>query len=215
MDKVSLIIPCYHATHDLLVTTLACLNSLNETDAPDEVIVVDDGSPLKLGGIDDVILLTRRKNGGYAAAVNTGLKEATGNIIVICNNDVVFLQPQWLEELIKPLKLGYSIASIRTTDSDGWLTEDKITEGDKFGSIWAMKRDVYETIGGLDETFGKGYFEDLDYHKRAEDSGFKIAKNHAGIVEHIGKATFRIVDPSDRSYATARARFKEKWGKVW
>lgn len=152
---------------------------------------------------------------GYAENVNAGLRASAGDPIIICNNDITFIQPDWLEHLLKPLKEGYDIASIRTTDSDGWETEDKITEGDKFGSIWIMKRKVYETIGALDETFGKGYFEDLDYHKRAEDAGFKIGKNHAGLVEHIGKATFKVVDPEDKSYSQAKQRFIEKHGGVW
>jgi len=154
-------------------------------------------------------------NDSYAVNVNNGLKATTGDYLIICNNDIEIIQPDWLDHLLKPLKEGYDISSIRNTEADGWQTEDKITEGDKFGAIWAMKREVYETIGGLDESFGKGYYEDLDFHKRAEDAGFKVAKNHAGIVEHIGKATFKIVDPDDTSYLEATQKFKAKWGKLW
>lgn len=215
-----MVVPCYHVNLELAIITGKMIDSLDETWPDDnaEVILVDDGSP---GGafqdivFDELFSIRREVNGGYAAAVNTGLREATGDVIIICNNDVVFIQPDWLKHLLKPLQEGYDISSIRTSDSDGWTTDDKITEGDKFGSIWAMKREVYETIGGLDESFGKGYFEDLDYQKRAEDAGFKVGKNHAGLVEHIGKATFSIVDPDDTAYKKAMERFKEKHGKIW
>lgn len=215
-----MIVPCYWASMDLIETTAKCLDSLSETtdSQPEEVLIINDGSPLDMSFIDDTDFkqqfkqINRENNGGYAAAVNTGLYYAKGDILIISNNDIRFY-PRWLEHILKPLK-DYDISSIVTSDQ-GWDTRDEITEGDKFGSLWAMKRKVYDTIGGLDETFGKGYFEDLDYQKRAEEAGFKVAKNHAGLVEHTGKATFKEVDPEDKAYIKARSRFIEKHGKVW
>lgn len=208
--NTSMIIPVYAVNEDLARLTARCVSSMSH-EFPDELFIIDDASPVKLP-MDNVV--RRSSNGGFAAAVNTGLSLAEGEILIICNNDILFIQPEWLSHLTKPLD-RYDICSIRTTDSDGWVTEDKITFGDKFGSIWAMKRKVYDTIGGLDEGFGKGYFEDLDYHQRAKEAGFKIVKNHAGLVEHIGKATFSEVDPNDTSYQEAMMKFKKKHGAVW
>ncbi|NBW15943.1 MAG: hypothetical protein EBR82_48965, partial [Caulobacteraceae bacterium] len=118
----------------------------------------------------------------------------------------------WLAHITKPLEEGYDISSICTTDSDGWETEDVITEGNKFGSLWAMKREVYEKLGGLDEGFGKGYFEDLDYHRRAEQAELRIGKNHAGLAHHEGKHTFKEIDPIDLHFYEARDKFIAKWG---
>lgn len=148
----------------------------------------------------------------FAENVNRGLKQATGDILVIVNNDLQFIQDDWLEHLTNPLK-DYDICSIRTTE-EGWDAEDRLEEDAKFGSLWAMNRKVYDTIGGLDENFGN-YFEDLDYHQRAKDAGFKVVKNHNGLVEHIGKATFKEVDPEDEQYNKAMQKFIEKWGHVW
>jgi len=213
-DKVSIIIPAYYADQKLVDITANCLNSLRETEL-NEIILVDDGSPIRAMHEASTIDIRLNENKGYAGAVNAGLARATGDYLVISNNDIEFIQPGWLDHLLKPLHDGCDIASIRSTDPDGWEVEDKITEGDKFGCIWAMKRIVYKTIGGLDESFGKGYFEDLDYQKRAEEAGFRVAKNHAGLVEHYGKATFSRVDVEDTSYYAAMERFKEKYGKVW
>lgn len=218
---ISMIIPCYWSTPELWEMTLKCINSLNDTTdtEPQEVLIINDGSPLDCHLKDDTDFvqqfkqIDRQKNGGYASAVNTGLYHATGDIFIICNNDITFPQHDWLDHLLKPLNMGYDISSIVTSDQ-GWDTRDEITEGDKFGSLWAMKRKVYETVGALDQSFGN-YFEDLDFHKRAEDAGFRVAKNHAGIVEHIGKATLKEVDPEDRSYLEAMEKFRKKWGSVW
>jgi GT2 family glycosyltransferase len=217
-ESVSLIIPCYFVDESFVKMTEKCIQSIEtKGDHIDELIIVDDGSPYEVPDFEQegIIFVKRDTNGGYAAAVNSGLNRATGDTIIICNNDIEFIQPDWLSHLLKPLKEGYDIASIRTTDCDGWITDDYLSEGDKFGSIWAMKRNVYNSVGGLDESFGKGYFEDLDYQKRAEDAGFKVGKNHAGLVHHVGKATFSVVDTDDRSYRTAMEVFRKKHGKVW
>lgn len=220
---ISMIITCYWVNPTLIDTTIDCLNSLNDTtdSEPEEVLIIDDGSPIEFEFTDNTDFIqqfrtiSRENNGGYAAAVNTGLYYAKGDPIIVCNNDIKFIQPNWLKHLTQPLKEGYDISSIRTTDSDGWATEDAYEIDAKFGSIWAMKRKVYQALGGLDEGFGKGYFEDLDYHERAKQAGFKVVKNHAGIVEHQGKATFKEIDPEDKTYSIAKTRFIRKHGKLW
>jgi GT2 family glycosyltransferase len=212
----SLIMPCYFANPKMVKMTQECYYSLKDTNYNDQVIIVDDGSPIKgnvgMTGIHKFIRLP--KNKGYAGAVNAGLAEAEGDYLIICNNDIEFIQHDWLNHLLKGFNEGYDIVSIRTTDADGWLEDNFISEGDKFGSFWAMRREVYEKIGGLDESFGN-YFEDLDYQKRAEDAGFRVGKNHAGIVHHYGKSTFKVIDPTDSNYLAAAEKFKDKWGEIW
>jgi GT2 family glycosyltransferase len=206
--KTSIIIPCYWVNVHLIRLTEDCLTSLKAYGSPDEVIVVDDGSPITVGAN-----VVRETNGGFAAAVNSGLREASGDVLIVSNNDIVFT-PCWLNAILSPLDAGYDISSIRTSDCDGYTVEDKITENDNFGSLWAMKRNVYETLGGLDERFGKGTFEDQDYKQRALAAGFRIAKNHAGLVEHVGRATFDTVDPGHESFSRNQKVYKEKWGRV-
>lgn len=206
----SLIITSYHRDEGMANLTRKCLASLKER--PDEVIVVDDCSPLRVE-FPNVKQIFRKKNGGFPECANTGFREAKGDIIILSNNDVEYTDG-WLEAILEPLKMGYDISSIRVSDSDGETTENKITEGDFFGSLWAMKREVYDTIGGFDERFKDGTFEDKDFHLRAEAAGFKIAKNHAAYVKHTGRATMVKVYPNNENYKTNMERFKKKWGYV-
>lgn len=216
---ISAIVPCLWVNEELVDMTIKCVSGLKQATEIDDLIIVDDGSPFDYFGqavrrLEGYIQIIReQQNNGYATAVNSGLKVAKGEIIVVCNNDIEFIQHGWLHHLTWPLE-EYDICSIRTSDSDGWETKDELEEGAKFGSLWAMRREVYEKIGGLDESFGN-YFEDLDYQKRAEDAGFKVVKNHAGLVHHIGKATFSQTDPEDKNYFEAMDKFKKKWGEVW
>lgn len=209
--RTSLIIPAYFVDESFDVMTAKCLDSL-KYGMPDEVLVVDDGSPYTPQLLHSCRLICNPQNGGYASAVNLGLSEAKGEILIIANNDIQFL-PGWLDGILYPLEQGYDIASIRTSDN-GWETTDKLTEGDKFGSLWAMTREAYEGVGALDESYGKGYFEDLDYRKRAINGGYKIAKNHACLVEHQAKATFQAVDPGDEHYQAAMNRYIDLWGAL-
>lgn len=212
MDKaVTIIIPCYWSSTALFEMTEKCLESLyfNGWNDIDEVLVIDDGSPHRLIPSYGT-LLVRETNGGYAKAVNTGLYKASGDFIIICNNDIEFIQPDWLQHLLQPLEEGAGISSIRTTDSDGWNTEERYEENAKFGSIWAMTKDTFKLLGNLDDSFGKGYYEDLDYWHRAQEQGIRIIKNHAGLVEHKGAATFKTFDDLVNMHYDAMIKYAEK-----
>ncbi len=210
MGKTSLVIPIYSTTEKSIEMAERCLDSL-KYGRPDEVIVVDDGSPLEHHyECDRLIRLTY--NQGYTVAVNTGLKASTGDIIIIGNSDLTFT-PGWLEGILKPLQEGCDVSSIVTSDQ-GYLTKDEITIGNRFGSLWAMKREVYEDIGSLDESLGRGYFSDAAYYMELRAKNYRVGKNWAALVEHEGGSTFKAVDPDYKSYYESMKRFKRKYGLI-
>ena len=53
-----------------------------------------------------------------------------------------------------------------------------------------MKRAVFDVIGGLDERFGLGFFDDDDLAERARRAGFELAVAHDLFVHHFGSRTF-------------------------
>ncbi|MFK3979302.1 glycosyltransferase family 2 protein [Micromonospora sp. NPDC050397] len=76
--------------------TRRCLESLRATTGPGqrfEVVAVDngsrDGSAELLAAQPDVRLIRNRRNVGFAAAVNQAYREATGELILLLNSDVV------------------------------------------------------------------------------------------------------------------------------
>jgi hypothetical protein len=76
-----------------------------------------------------------------------------------------------------------------------------------------MKRAVYDKIGGLDERFGLGLFDDDDLAERARRAGFELAVAHDLFVHHFGSRTFlgNGIDIDGLLEANAR-RFVAKWG---
>ena len=76
-----------------------------------------------------------------------------------------------------------------------------------------MKRAVYEAIGGLDERFGLGFFDDDDLAERARRAGFELAVAHDLFVHHFGSRTFagNGVD-AEKLLDQNAGRFAAKWG---
>ena len=77
-----------------------------------------------------------------------------------------------------------------------------------------MKRAVYDKIGGLDERFGLGFFDDDDLAERARRAGFELAVAHDLFVHHFGSRTFagNGID-AERLLDQNAQRFAEKWGR--
>ncbi len=62
-----------------------------------------------------------------------------------------------------------------------WFTTGKLS-----GFCLLIKRAVYESIGGLDEQFGLGLWDDDDLAERARRAGFELAVAHDLFVHHFG-----------------------------
>lgn len=207
---ISLIIPVYAINKHLVEITDRCLTSMVQTTPQDvEVIIVDDGShiPYKtnIGK-----LITLDENCGYAHAMNVGMEHASGEVLILGNNDLTFHE-NWLVELLFPLNVGFDIATCWTSDQHNIDLEDKIEAHAKFGAIFAMTRSVYDTVGEFDEQF-RGYFCDTDYRRRAIEYGFRIGKNLNLVIEHEAKATYNVTDPDDDEFLRAQRLYEAKYG---
>src|SRR5580704_8164532 len=90
-----------------------------------------------------------------------------------------------------------------------WFTVPKLS-----GFCLFMKRAVHDKIGGLDERFGIGFFDDDDLAERARRAGFELAVAHDLFAHHFGSRTFagNGVDAGKLLDENAR-RFADKWGQ--
>jgi glycosyltransferase involved in cell wall biosynthesis len=95
--SVSVIIPTYNRADYI---EAAVRSALEQTQPPDEIIVVDDGStdetPAILARFGLPVIVLRQSNGGEAAARNAGLRRATSDAVLFLDSDDL-LMPQCIE----------------------------------------------------------------------------------------------------------------------
>jgi hypothetical protein len=82
----------------------------------------------------------------------------------------------------------------------------------------AMRRDVFQQVGALDEQFEVGMFEDDDYSRRVRTAGLKVICAEDVFVHHFGQASFGELCTGgqyDRLLDGNRERFEQKWNVKW
>ena len=183
-------------------------------------------------------LVQNEENLGFAAGNNRGLAVAEGEHLVILNNDT-YVTPGWLIGLIRHLCKDPSLGLVGpVTNNIG--NEAKIdihyadmSEMQKAASAYtsrhagkeldistvaffcvAISRTAYAEVGGLDERFGLGFFEDDDYCRRVRQAGLRIAVAEDVFVHHHLSASFDLLDERRRQalFERNRALYEDKWG---
>jgi GT2 family glycosyltransferase len=103
---VSVVIPTYNRS---AFTVLAVESVLDQSVAPQEIIVVDDGStdetPTALERFQGLIRYVRRSNGGIARARNTGIGHARGRYVAFLDSDDLWA-PRRLQRMVEELPRG-------------------------------------------------------------------------------------------------------------
>lgn len=175
-----------------------------------EIIIVDDGSTDKSVGLvknefPHVKLVENTRNKGFASAVNTGVKQVRGEIIVLLNTDVTpekeFLKPllqNFRDEKVfavgcldksvedsKVIKRGRGVAWWER----GFLVHKRgeVNKTDTFwvsGGSGAFRKSIWNKLGGMDELYNPFYWEDIDLSYRAQKAGYKILFEPKSIVIH-------------------------------
>lgn len=194
--EVSAIIPTYNR-RELVQRALHTV--LAQTREVQEIIVVDDGSTDGTGDalketFGDRIRYVWQPNAGVSAARNHGLRLARGRFIALLDSDDEWLpektrlQTEWLDA--RP-DFGMVLCDVSRTDAshrefdvlrrreflpvDGDILKWVLLHPALVPASVMMRREVFDSVGGFDETLATG--EDLDFHLRV------AARWKIGIVE--------------------------------
>lgn len=118
----------------------------------------------------DEVLIVENNSIGYGRAVNCGLRAARGDFLVVLGNDT-----ELLEGSLADLAMHSGVCTPRITPQP----KDNFPR-----AFFCMPRWVYEEVGGFDERFVKGYYEDDDLIKRMFLAGIQFHYNPDVLVHH-------------------------------
>lgn len=176
--KVSIVIPTLNRLEDLLKPNLQSIIAYTNLDDV-EVIVVANGCT---DGTEDYVrslgpkfrCLSFPDALGYTRATNEGIKVATGDFIILYNNDVVLLgqdKNQWLDILLAPYKNNPKMGITGPLQlHDEYSDQDVI-----IGFCLCISRAALESAGGLlDEVYSPGGGEDIDLCCKVRAKGFTV-----------------------------------------
>lgn len=238
-------------THNGLPFTKLCLESVvANTDSRNyEIVVVDnastDNTPIYLRQFaarhSHVRLALNDRNRGFAAGNNRGLSLASGEVLILLNNDTI-VAPGWLSPLVRRLgdpsvgaagpvtnRIGNEAQVPCHYGNYGEFLEfaARYTESHRGEHLeipmlvmfcFAMHRDVFERVGFLDEQFAGAMFEDDDYAMRIREASLRLLCVEDSFVHHFGEGAIgnwaKTTEYGERFHAN-RARWEQKWQRKW
>lgn len=240
--SVSILIPVYgqHAT------TFACLKSIAEhpPSQPFEVIVMDDCSPepaaQALAAVQGVRFLRNASNLGFIGNVNAAAQAATGDWLVILNNDTV-VRPGAFDAMLDTFNQHHRVGLVgcKLLNADGSVQEaggivwrdgsawnwgrgqdrndprfNFVRDADYCsGAALTIRRRLFEQLGGFDSHYAPAYYEDTDLAFRIRQQGLRVLYQPAAEIFHLeGVSHGRDASSGVKAYQVANAKkFFERW----
>lgn len=228
----TIIIPTWN-NYNMLVRCLESIRSLTR-EAEYRVFVVDNGStdetPNYLKALEKqgypLCIYTNKTNEGFVKATNRGTREAgKGDNICWMNDDTQVVDGLWLHKLECDLQdptvgmavpISNYVMHLQRFDQSYELPEKHFTNLVVY-FVGLMRWDVFEKVGYLDERFGIGGNDDMDFSIRLRDAGYKLLVDRTVFCYHYGSQTL-LRDGDQKAYedinTTTRQILIDKWGQA-
>ena len=184
-----------------------------------------DGSVEWLKEQSDIKCIFNKENKGFPIGCNQGMEIAAGSEILLLNSDVI-VTPRWLEQLKCALYSSEKIGAVscltnkcsnfqqisvpyntKNIDIDGLMEfSEQFNHSDSskwlpyytlVGFCMLFRTSLYKKIGGLDEIFTPGNFEDDDYSIRIRMAGYQLLLCQDTFIHHFGSSSF--VNPASEA----------------
>ncbi|PYJ07797.1 MAG: glycosyl transferase [Verrucomicrobia bacterium] len=212
------------ATYNGARTLENCLQSVTRLNYPDyEVILVDDGSvdaTPEIASRFPTVRYLRQSNQGLAAARNTGIRAAKGEIVAFTDDDCR-ADEDWLYYLVSDLLRGDfagigghnflppedSSVAAAVVVSPGGPAHVMLTDREAEhvpGCNMAFFKSALEEIGLFDPIF-RSAGDDVDVCWRLQDHDLKLGFSPAGFVWHYRRSTLRAYLKQQAGYGEAEA----------
>lgn len=174
----------------------------------------------------------------YAKIMNYGIGQSHGDVVLMLNNDMKIITPDWLQLLLGHVqekrvgcvgaKLLYADGTIQHAgvivhrggpshtglflphDSDNYFHAAQTTRNflGVTGACLMVRREVFDQMGGLDESYAVD-FNDVDFCLRVRDAGYWNVCEPQCEINH-----FESVSRGKNDTPAKRVRFKREGAKV-
>ena len=246
---ISFIIPLYDSI-DVTIEMYKFLWFSISEEIQYEIIFIDDASTDKtsewLASLSDanIKVIINKSNLGYAKSNNIAVTQASGDILLLLNNDLEFYS-KWLEPMLSilesPLLNAGIVGNIQRRISDSSIDHVgfELTPQGKFvhkrqlpdsssayskvsavtGACLAIRRSDFEAVGGFDEGFLNGG-EDIDLCFKVAALGKSIYVSHNSQIKHHVALSRDLKDPQNEKnsqllFQKWRPQIKNELGRVW
>jgi GT2 family glycosyltransferase len=224
--------------------TANCLASIvNHTDSeetPYEIILADDCSTDETKDAANIFpglkTIRTEKNQGYLLNTNNAASHATGEYIVLLNNDTL-VQDRWLIELLETFRLHPKagiVGSLLCDQNGVTMDSGNLIKSDGTGDCWGrgfppdhpsfsyvrrchyvtaaslmIKKDLWDEIGGFDARYAPSYCEDADLGIEVRKRGYEVLIQPFSRVVHLENVS---QGSSAREQIKVRTEIlKQKW----
>lgn len=179
-----------------------------------------DDSVTWLQAQNDLKLILNTENKGFPVGCNQGMAIAeAGNDLLLLNSDTI-VTPRWLENMQRALYSDDGVGAVgcvtnyscneqnidipfeikdiadldemlafaadyNHSDANKWIPKWKLV-----GFCLLIRREIYQQIGGLDERFTPGNYEDDDYSLRIWQTGHRLLLCTDTYIHHFGGVSF-------------------------
>lgn len=169
---------------------------------------------------DDIHLIENKENLGFAKACNIGVKATIGTVdensdVFLLNNDTRLCEKS-LENLKRALYSADDIGAVGSISNYSGndqrielnlsVPSDYVEYGNNINSeelefpyeervrlcgfAMLIRRNVWNEIGGLDEAFSPGYYEDDDFSMKVLKLGYRMLVVNNSFIYHAGSQSF-------------------------
>jgi polysaccharide pyruvyl transferase CsaB len=191
---------------------------------------------------DFIKVVLNDKNEGFPKANNQGINVSDGHYIVFLNNDTIVTKG-WLTKFTNYLdkypEIGLigPVTNFCGNEAKIDSTYKDLREMDYFAYSYAaahetqffdikvlafycvaMRREIIEMVGLLDEHFGIGMFEDDDYARRVKLKGYRVVCAEDIFIHHFGQGAFKkLIENGEyrKLFDRNKRLFEKKWGVKW
>ena len=193
-----------------------------------------------LSEVSGIRIIRAAENRGFIGNVNAGVEQARGEWLIILNNDTVLL-PGAIDALINTFAEHNNVGLVgaKLLNADGTVQEaggilwrdgsawnwgrGQDREDPRFnfvrdadycsGAALAVRRELFNELGGFDLHYAPAYYEDTDFAFRVRAHGLRVLYQPAAEIFHLeGVSHGRDENSGIKAYQVSNARkFFERW----